>query len=165
MNGMGTSAFGDDEEDLRRFFTLTLDDLRFVAGVRADPISIPAPIIACVCKQLGLKPMLLSRLPMNSSSARTATYEAVCDHLKLRRWSDEDTEQLRAQLKMMVAQTGNTAALLNAADDWIAHQEVLRPAGETTIERLVYEARYAAEEALYEQVVSQLAPEDCTLYE
>jgi hypothetical protein len=36
MNAVGTSAFGEDEEDLRRFFTLTLDDLRFVAAVRAD---------------------------------------------------------------------------------------------------------------------------------
>jgi len=151
MNVMGASAFGYDEEDLRRFFTLTLDDLRFVAVVRADtmrfyralvllwarverimlsdPISVPAPTVAFVCKQLGLKPTLLSRVPMNSSSARTTTYEAVCDHLKLRGWSEEDVEQLRAHLTTMVAQTGNTAALLNAADDWIAHQEVLRPAG------------------------------------
>lgn len=136
MSVTGASAFGDDEEDLRRFFTLTLDDLRFVAAVRADtmrlyralvlvwarvervllsdPTSVPAPIVAFVCKQLGLKPTLLSRLPMNSSSARTATYEAVCDHLKLRRWSDEDAEQLRAPMGRK-AQASPKAAPVAAA--------------------------------------------------
>ena len=86
--------------------------MRFVASVRADtmrlyralvliwarvervlssePCSVPAPVVAFVCKQLGLKPDLLARLPLNSSSARTTTYEAVSTYLQLRPWTAED---------------------------------------------------------------------------
>src|SRR6266568_968601 len=37
---------------------------------------------------------------------------------------------------------------------------VLRPQGETTIDRLVYQVRNQAADALFEQVVSQLSEED-----
>ncbi len=57
-----------------------------------------------------------------------------------------------------VAHTGNYEALVDAARDWLVAEGTLRPHGETTLERLIYQARYQAEERLFEQDVSELRP-------
>jgi hypothetical protein len=59
-----------------------------------------------------------------------------------------------------VAHTGNYEALSNAAMDWLVAEGILRPHGETTLERLIYQARNQAEDGLCEQISAQLTPED-----
>jgi len=58
--------------------------------------------------------------------------------------------------------TGNTAALLVAAEDWLLHEELPRPAGETTIERLMYAAHAEAEEALFAALAGRLTSDQGT---
>ena len=55
-----------------------------------------------------------------------------------------------------MAHSGSTAALLDAAEDWLVRQGFLRPTGESTIERLLYSARAAAEEELFAFMAGQL---------
>ena len=59
-----------------------------------------------------------------------------------------------------VTHTGNYAALSQAAADWLVSEGILRPAGETTLMRLIYQARNQAEEVLFQQIVAQLTEEE-----
>ena len=54
---------------------------------------------------------------------------------------DEDGPRLREVLREKVAHTGSTAALLDAAEDWLGRQGLQRPTGESTIERFSNWAR------------------------
>src|SRR6266852_1970838 len=171
-----------DEEAIRRTFLLTPEDLLFLQPTRADaqrlyralvllwarvervlvsdPTTLPAEVIAHVSKQLGLKPSVLAEL-RNPPSARSATFEAVRTHLKVRAWEPKDADILSAYLVSKVAQTGNTEALFDAATEWLTRQGVLRPQGEEAIDRLVYQARTQAEDELFEQIASQLTDQQC----
>jgi hypothetical protein len=91
---------------------------------------------------------------------RSATFEAVRTYLDVRAFQETDEEYLRAYLMEKVTHTGNYAAFSQAALDWLVSEGVLRPHGETTLERLIYQARNQAEEALFEQIAAQLSPED-----
>ncbi len=44
--------------------------------------------------------------------------------------------------------------------DWLVSEGILRPHGETTLERLIYQARNQAEDGLCEQIAAQLTQED-----
>jgi Domain of unknown function (DUF4158) len=129
-----------DEEEIRRAFTLTPEDLRFLLPTRADaqrlyralvllwarvervllsdPEVVPVSVVAHVSKQLGLKPAVLSGL-RNPPSARSATFQAVRTHLQVRAWEANDAEALSAYLVSKVAQTGNPSALFDAATEWL----------------------------------------------
>ncbi len=157
-----------NNEEVRRLFTLTPDDLYFLHPLRADSqrlyralvllwarvervllsetTSIPEGVITQVSKQLGLSPSLLEQ-QRNHPSMRSATFEA-------------DEGRLRAYLMEKVTHTGNYAALSQAAMDWLVSEGILRPHGETTLERLIYQARNQAEDVLFEQIAGQLSPED-----
>ncbi len=170
-----TYSWSTDAEELRRLFTLTFDDLHFLEPLRADaqrlyralvlvwarvervlvsdPSSIPEEVITHVSRQLSLKPSVLSQLH-NHPSARSATFEAVRKHLDVRAWQESDEEQLSAYLIEKVSHTGNPSALFDAATDWMVRVGVLRPQGETTIERLVYQVRNQAEDILFDQIAS-----------
>ncbi len=100
-----------------------------------------------------LKPSVLSQL-RNYPSARSATFEAVRKHLDVRAWQESDADALSAYLREKVSHTGNPSALFDAATDWMVRVGVLRPQGETTIDRLVYQVRNQAEDALFEQVAT-----------
>ncbi|HEX9130779.1 MAG TPA: DUF4158 domain-containing protein, partial [Ktedonobacteraceae bacterium] len=176
-----TYSWSTDAEEVRRLFTLTFDDLHFLEPLRADaqrlyralvlvwarvervlvsdPSSIPEEVITHVSRQLSLKPSVLSQL-RNHPSARSATFEAVRKHLDVRTWQESDAEQLSAYLIEKVSHTGNPSALFDAATDWMVRVGVLRPQGETTVDRLVYQVRNQAEDTLFEQVASQLSDED-----
>ncbi len=176
-----TYSWSTDAEEVRRLFTLTFDDLHFLEPLRADaqrlyralvlvwarvervlvsdPGSIPEEVITQVSRQLSLKPSALSQLH-NHPSARSATFEAVRKHLDVRVWQESDADQLSAYLIEKVSHTGNPSALFDAATDWMVRAGVLRPQGETTIDRLIYQARNQAEDTLFEQVASQLSVED-----
>jgi TnpA family transposase len=176
-----TYSWSTDGEELRRLFTLTFDDLHLLEPLRADaqrlyralvlvwarvervlvsdPSSIPEEVIAHVSKQLSLKPSVLSQL-RNHPSARSATFEAIRRHLEVRAWEESDAEALSAYLIEKVSHTGNPSALFDAATDWMVRAGVLRPQGETTIDRLVYSVRNQAEETLFEQIAAQLSEED-----
>jgi hypothetical protein len=171
---------GNDEE-IRRLFTLTPDDLHFLQPLRvdtqrlyralvlvwarvervllSDTASIPESVIKHVCKQLGLSPTILSHV-RHHPSMRAATFEAVRTHLDVRAFQETDEERLRTFLMEKVAHTGNYAALSQAAMDWLVSEGILRPHGETTLERLIYQARTQAEEALFEAFAAQLGQED-----
>lgn len=173
-------AWSTDAEELRRLFTLTFDDLHFLEPLRApsqrlyralvlvwarvervlvsDPADIPEDVIKQVSKQLSLKPSILSGW-RNHPSARSATFEAVRKHLEVRAWQESDADALSAYLMEKVSHTGNPSALFDAATDWMVRTGVLRPQGETTIERLIYQVRNQTEDRLFEQVITQLSDE------
>jgi TnpA family transposase len=177
---MATSEMENDEE-VRRLFTLTPDDLYFLRPLRVDTqrlyralvlvwarvervllsetTSIPEKVIQQVSKQLGLSPSILGQF-RNHPSMRSATFEAVRTYLEVRAFQSADEERLRAHLMEKVTHTGNYAALWSAAMDWLVSEGILRPQGESTLERLIYQARNQAEETLFEQIAAQLAPED-----
>src|SRR5262249_27580378 len=96
----------------------------------------------------------------NHPSARSATFEAVRKHLEVRAWQESDATVLSEYLVEKVAHTGNPSALFDAATDWMVRAGVLRPQGETTIDRLVYQVRNRAEDMLFEYLVQQLSEED-----
>ncbi len=175
------AAWETNDEEVRRLFLLTPDDLYFLRAIRADAQrlyralvllwarvervllsetkSIPAPVIKHVSKQLGLSPAVLEDL-RNPPSMRAATFEAVRTYLGVRAFHAADEDRLLAALKEKVAQTGHYEALYEAAMDWLVAEGVLRPQGDTTLERLIYQARHQAEEALFEQITTQLTAED-----
>ncbi len=176
-----TLAWEAEDEEVRRLFTLTPDDLYFLRPIRADAqrlyralvllwarvervllsetSSIPEVVIKQVSKQLGLTPAVLSHL-RNPPMMRSATFEAVRTYLDVRAFQESDEQHLLAYLMKKVAQTGNYEALSDAAMDWLVSEGILRPHGETTLERLIYQARHQAEEGLFEQIAAQLTPED-----
>jgi len=176
-----TFAWEADEEELRHLFTLTPDDLYFLRPIRVDAqrlyralvllwarvervllpetSSIPEAVIKQVSKQLGLSPSVLADL-RNPPSMRAATFEAVRTHLEVRDFHEADEDRLYAYLREKVAHTGHYEALSDAALDWLVSARVLRPHGETTLERLIYRARHQAEEDLFEQLAAQLSAED-----
>jgi TnpA family transposase/adenosyl cobinamide kinase/adenosyl cobinamide phosphate guanylyltransferase len=172
------------DDEVRRLFTLTPDDLYFLRPIRADAQrlyralvllwarvervllsdinGIPDSVIKHVSTQLGLTPAVLSHL-RNPPMMRSATFEAVRTYLDVRTFQEADEEGLLAYLMEKVAHTGNYEALVDAARDWLVAEGILRPHGETTLERLIYQARNQAEEQLFEQIAAQLTPEDRSL--
>ncbi len=171
----------ENSEEVRRLFSLTPDDLYFLRPIRADAqrlhralvlvwarvervllsetSSIPEAVIKQVSTQLGLSPAVLLHL-RNPPMMRSATNEAIRTYLDVRPFQEADEERLQAYLREKVAHTGNYEALWSAAMDWLVTFGILRPHGETTLERLIYQARHQAEEGLFEQIAAQLTPED-----
>lgn len=120
--------------------------------------ALPETLIQSVSAQLGLKP---EEMPQEKAWAglQPADVTAVQDYLRLRPFTAEDAERLRASIAQQVAQTGNVSALLEAADAWMVRQGILRPMGRTTIERILYQARHEAEESLFKNIADQLTQE------
>lgn len=169
-----------DEEQVRRVFKLTPDDLHFLLPLRSDakrlyralvlvwargervllsdPNEFPTAVVAYVSKQLGLKPSILSQLRVHAAM-RAATFDAVRGYLGIRAWRESDAEDLSAYLTTKVAQTSHPAALAEAVTEWLARQGVLRPQGETTLERLVQQVHARSEEDLFAQIAAQLSAE------
>ncbi len=121
--------------------------------------NIPEAVIKQVSKQLGIVPSVLSQL-RNPPSMRAATFEAVRAHLEVRAFQDTDEDHLHTYLVEKVTQTSNYEVLFSAAMNWLAREGILRPHGDTTLERLIYRARNQAEDVLFEQIARQLASED-----
>ena len=144
---------------MRLYRALVLVWARVERVLLSETSGIPDEVIAHVSKQLNVNPSVLAGW-RNHPSARSATFEAVRTHLEMRAWQESDAEALICYLMEKVPHTGNTAALFDAATDWMVRLGVLRPQGETTIERLVYRARTQAEEALFEQILTQLSASD-----
>lgn len=152
------STVGEDAEELRRFYTLDPADLACLASVRGeahrlacalmlvwaraerilvtDPTLLPAQLIAFVSGQLGVTPAILGTY-RPSPVTRAADAAIIRAHLRMRPFHRDDAARLQTYLAGKVATTGNTAALLDAADDWLIREGLLRPAGETTVERLM----------------------------
>ena len=177
-----TEVWEGNDEEIRRLFTLTPDDLYFLQPLRvdvqrlyralvlvwarvervllSDTASIPENVITHVSSQLRLSPSILLHM-RHYPSMRSATFEAVRTYLGVRAFQETDEERLHAYVKEKVTHTGNYAALAQAAMDWLVSEGILRPHGETTLERLIYQARNQAEEALFEHLARQLEPSDC----
>lgn len=155
-----------DEDERERFFTLGPGDLTFVAGTRSernrlalallltraraerklvsDPPTLPAEVVSFVAGQLGLTPDVLAGYRRRPAT-RSAHVTKVCRELGVRAFATEDEQRLSSFVAEKVAHTGNSAALVDAAEDWLVRERLLRPGGETTIERLVYASRAQAE--------------------
>jgi len=69
-----------DEEQVRRVFKLTPDDLHFLLPLLSDPTEFPTTVVASVSKQLGLKPSVLSQLRVHPTM-RATTFDAVRGYL------------------------------------------------------------------------------------
>lgn len=82
--------------------------------------------------------------------------QAVQDYPRLRPFTPEVAGQLQDFLYRQVAQTGDTAALLEFAHAWLTCQGVFPPNGKTTIERIVYRVRHQAEKDLFGRIADQL---------
>jgi TnpA family transposase len=171
----------ESDEEVRRLFTLTPDDLYFLRPLRVDTqrlyralvlvwarvervllsetTNIPERVIKHVAKQLGLSPSILGQA-RNYPSMRSATFEAVRTYLEVRPFQQADEERLCTYIMEKVKHTGNYAALSASAMDWLVSEGILRPHGESTLERLIYRARNQAEEVLFEHIAAQLTPED-----
>ena len=115
-----------------RFFSLCY--------LTSEIMSIPEGVVKHVSTQLGPSPSLLAQ-QRNYPSIRSATFEAVRAYLGVRAFQETDEDLLRAYLMEKVTHTGNFAALSQAAMDWLVSEGILRPHGETTLERLIYQAR------------------------
>jgi hypothetical protein len=116
-------------------------------------------MLMTVSQQLGLAPTVVQGYGRRAAT-HTAHAGQVCRHLGVRPFAARDERALRAYLEGKAAHTGNTAALLDAAVEWVVREGLLRPLGETTLERLVYAARAAAEDALFATIAAQLTPDD-----
>lgn len=143
----------------RLYRALVLVWARVERVLLSETSGIPDEVMTHVSKQLNVKPGVLTGW-RNHPSARSATFEAVRVHLEVRAWQESDAEALSTYLMEKVPHTGNTAAFFDAATDWMVRMGVLRPQGETTIERLIYRARTQAEEEVFEQILAQLSVED-----
>ena len=170
---------GYDEDALRSFFTLTAEDLELVRTARtprnqlglalllawtraerravSDPATLPNDVIGFVARQLGLTTEALAGYGSRPAT-RTAHVASVCRHLGLRFMAAPDEQQIKVVLSRRVAQTANAAALMEAADDWLFSERLLRPA-QDRVERLVRHARAEAEEELFTNVSRQLSDE------
>ncbi|GAC1299955.1 MAG: Tn3 family transposase [Ktedonobacteraceae bacterium] len=178
-----TSSDWTDEEQVRRAFQLSPDDLHFLLprcadGQRlyralvllwarvervliSDPTAFPVPVVDYVSKQLGLAPNILAQTRIYPS-VRTATFDAVRAYLGVRAWQDTDEEGLSVFLAARVAQTSHAAALSASVMEWLIQQSVLRPQGTTTLERLVQQVHARTEEDLFAQIAAQLSSEQNT---
>jgi len=168
-----------DEDALRSFFTLTREDLELVRTARSprnqlglalllawtraerravsDPATLPNDVVGFVARQLGLTAEALAGYGSRPAT-RTAHVASVCRHLGLRFMAAPDEQQIKVVLSRRVAQTANAAALMEAADDWLFSEGLLRPA-QDRVERLVRQARAEAEEELFTNVSRQLSDE------
>jgi hypothetical protein len=169
----------DDPDTLERLFALEPDDYQLILQARGfahrlerallltwmrvehvqvrDVTMLPTAVIATVARQLDLAPTVLAGFRSHQQT-HTDAVSAVRDYLDMRAFTRADEDALKAMLLGAVAHTGHAAALQQTADDWLAERGVLRPAGETTIERLIYATRASAEEALFGAVAAQLSP-------
>jgi TnpA family transposase len=166
-----------DEDALRSFFTLTPDDLALVRNARtarnqlglalllawtraerravSDPSTLPPDVIGFVARQLDLTAEVVAGYGRRPAT-RTAHVASVCRHLGLRSLRAADEERLKTFLAHKVAQTGNAAALMESADDWLFSEGLLRPAPDR-VERLIRHVRAGAEDELFAHISGQLS--------
>ena len=170
-----------EDDEVRRLFTLTPDDLYFLRPLRSDAqrlyramvllwarvervllsevSAVPTVVLHLVSQQLGLTPIVLDQF-RNPPTMRSATFEAVRVYLEVRAFHDDDEPRLLDYLMGKVAQMGTYEALVAAAMNWLGTEGILRPHGVTTLERLIYQARHQAEDALFVTIADQLTDAD-----
>lgn len=170
-----------DEEGLRQVWTLGAEDLELIAKARgdhnrlalglllacaraerrliSDPAALPSIVVAFVAGQLGVDVGVLADYRRRPAT-RSQHVAWVCAQLGVRPFRKADEERLVAFIAEKVAHTANSAALLDAAEDWLVREALLRPTGETTIERLVYGVRAGAEEQLLGSIAASFSEEE-----
>jgi len=111
-------------------------------------------VIGFVARQLDLSTEALAGYG-GRPATRTAHVASVCRHLGLRSLTASDEQHLQSFLAGKVAQTGHAAALMEAADDWLFSEGLLRPAHDR-VERLVRHVRAESETNLFAAISSQL---------
>lgn len=166
-----------DQTALERSFTLSADDMQIVLGARglaqrleralmltwmrverelvSDVKTLPAPVIAYVAQQLELEPALLTDY-VSYQQTRTMAAQDIREYLGVQPYTEAIGKRLQDMLVGKIAQTGHATALLQAAQDWLVEEGILRPPGEKTLETLVYAARTRGEEQLFAEIAAQL---------
>lgn len=178
---MSSSSGRYNAEDLRSFFTLSFEDMALLDSARGthrlvlalilawaraervlvqNPSDLPQPVIAFVSIQLDMNPQDL-RGYSYPPATRARDAALIREHLDLRSFQADDAERLHTHLYAKASHTGNSAALLDEAEEWLLREGLLRPAGETTLERLVYRARNEAEDDLFLHLTSRLDEKEC----
>jgi TnpA family transposase len=169
-----------DQIALERSFTLSADDIQIVLLARglaqrleralmltwmraerelvSDVKTLPAPVIAYVALQLELEPAILTDY-VSYQQTRTAAAQEIREYLGVKPYTEALGKRLQETLVGKIAHTGHTAALLQAAQDWLVEEGILRPPGDKTLETLVYAARTRGEEQLFAQIAAQLQPD------
>ncbi len=125
-------------------------------AIATSPAELPEPLLTQITAQLGLSPAVLAQYK-NKPILHAADVRAVQEYLHLRPFTGETAHQLRDYLYTQIKQTGDTSRLLEAADDWIAQQGIMRPIGRTALERIVYRVRPEAERDVFESIANQLS--------
>jgi hypothetical protein len=110
----------------RLALALLLTWARAARQLVSDPTALPGNVIGFVAGQLGVDPdefVGYRRRP----ATRTQHVAWVCRHLGVRPFSRAEEARLGVFIQATALRTGSSAALLDAADDWLTSEGVLRP--------------------------------------
>lgn len=131
-------------------FAVQLAILRYPGWSLTDIKEIPDFLLNYLAKQLNIEPSVFSLYARRENT--------LWDHLKEIReeygfttFTTNDYRRLLKHLFKLALENGNTVHLIRAALDELRRLKIILPAI-TTIERVVWEARYRAEERIYRQI-------------
>ncbi len=176
------ASFPDDipHWDLITYFTLTDEDHTFLKTYRTDPHRLGVALQLGAVRYLGFCPTHLHTAPLDTIAflaeqlhvdstefrdygtrrmTRSAHFQAVLDHLGLRRVQAKEQEQLLAWLIERALEHDKPTLLLQMTSEHLKQQKMLRP-GVTVLERLVVTARAQAHHESFHRLQPLLTP-DC----
>jgi hypothetical protein len=167
-----------DDDTLRKYFTLTKEDLEQVEQCRGpinrlgfaiqlctlrwhgyflpDTRDIPAAVIEMIASQLGLLPIAPDDYPQNEKT-RFEHLERIRQHLGFVGCDTLQRERLLNHLTGIAQALTRTTALRQAAHLWLKQEKIVRP-GRTTLRDLIVSAREAALQNVYAVLSKDLSP-------
>ncbi len=165
-------------EELGRYFWLTPDDLlqvrtcrgaanrlgfalnllllRFLHCPLPDVAQAPSRIVQFVAMQLNVHPEVLADYSARRPQTRDEHLVQIRSYLQLRPYSREgDDPRLAEFLLARALQRDDPAVLLEEAEEWLRDEGILYPA-ESTIQKLIAQARPQAESQLFAHITRHL---------
>jgi Domain of unknown function (DUF4158) len=168
---------GIDLDTLRKYFTLTTEDLEEVEQCRGainklgfavqlcalrwqgyflrDTCGVPEMVLEIVASQLGLLAIPIDDYPQNEKT-RWEHLERIRQHLGFRRCDDTQRQRLLDHLVEMAQGLPRSTALRQEAWRWLQTQKIVRP-GRTTLRDIITAAREAALQQVYSLLFDRLA--------
>jgi len=169
-----------DDDTLRKYFTLTQEDLEQVGLCRGstnrlgfaiqlctlrchgyflpDTRDIPLAVVERIASQLGLLPIAPDDYPQNEKT-RFEHLERIRQHLGFVRCDEAQRERLLKHLIDIAQAFTRTTALRQAAHRWLKQEKIVRP-GRTTLRDLIVSAREAALQHVYAVLSVDLSSRD-----
>lgn len=169
-----------DDDTLRKYFTLTQEDLEQVGLCRGstnrlgfaiqlctlrchgyflpDTRDIPLSVVERIASQLGLLPIAPDDYPQNEKT-RFEHLERIRQHLGFVRCDEAQRERLLKHLIDIAQAFTRTTALRQAAHRWLKQEKIVRP-GRTTLRDLIVSAREAALQHVYAVLSVDLSSRD-----